>query len=247
MSAQLGFYLAAGTSVFLIGLSKGGVGGMLGPLITATMALALPADQAVGLLLPLLIAGDLFAISAHWGNWARQHVIRLVPASVIGVLAAVTLLSEVSPTQLRRGLAVVIILFLLYKLFEARLLRRLTYQSKAWHGSLAGGIAGFTSGLAHVGGPPISIYLLLQQLPPPNYAATSALFFAILNLIKLPFYGWAGLIDLPMLGRMLWFLPLLPLGVWLGKLFTRKVALKVFENIILVLLFLSAIFLLLRS
>jgi uncharacterized membrane protein YfcA len=247
MSPDLAYHLAAGTSVFLIGLSKGGVGGMLGPLITATMALALPADQAVGILLPLLIAGDAFAVAAHWGHWVKIHVVRLVPASVIGVLIAVALVADINPLHLRRGLAVLIFLFVLYRLFEKRIVKGLAYQSKPWHGLLAGSVAGFTSGLAHVGGPPVSIYLLMQDLSPSNYAATSALFFALLNLIKLPFYGLAGLIDLTLLGRVVWLLPLLPLGVWLGKRFTQRVQSAIFEYVIVALLLLSMAFLLLGA
>lgn len=247
LESQFTFLLAAGTSIFLIGLSKGGVGGMLGPLITATMALVVPADQAIGLLLPLLIAGDLFAIAAHWGRWARPHAVRLIPGSVVGVLLAVLVIADVAPGQLRRGLAILIVAFILFRLFERRFRVRPTYQARAWHGAAAGSIAGFTSGLAHVGGPPISIYLLLQQLPPPEYAATSALFFAALNLIKVPFYGLAGLFEIPLLVRVVWLLPLLPIGVWSGRWFAHRVRREVFERIILGLLVLSAIFLFLRS
>jgi uncharacterized membrane protein YfcA len=246
VDAGASFYLAAGVSLFLIGLSKGGVGGMLGPLITATMALAVPADEAIGLLLPLLIAGDAFAIAAHWGKWARQHVIRLLPASVIGVAAAALVVADISPAQLRRGLGLVILLFIGYRLLEGRLIEGIDYRSRPWHGRVAGVVAGFTSGLAHVGGPPVSIYLLLQRLPPPTYAATSALFFAVLNLIKVPFYGLAGLFNPSLVVRTIPLLPLLPTGVWAGKRFAQRVRREIFEAIILGLLLLSAVFLLLR-
>jgi hypothetical protein len=112
---------------------------------------------------------------------------------------------------------------------------------------LAGLAAGFSSGLAHVGGPPVSIYLLLQDLPPPTYAATSALFFAVLNLIKIPFYGFAGLFDLQLVLRTLPLIPLLPLGVWVGKRFAHRVRRETFERIILFVLVLSALTLALRA
>lgn len=247
MQPSLSFYLAAGVSITLIGLSKGGVGGMLGPLVTATMAMVLPANVAVGLLLPLLIVGDAFAVAAHWGRWSRYHVVRLVPASALGVLLAVGILTSVSPLLLRRGLALLILAFLGYRSVSSRFRRSAAYEHQGWHGPAAGAVAGFTSGLAHVGGPPISIYLLLQNLSPSTYAATSALFFAALNLIKLPLYGLSGLIQLPVLIRTLWLLPLMPLGVWAGRWFTRRVAQETFERVIMGLLLMSAVFLLLET
>lgn len=246
MELGLSFYLAAGASLLLIGLSKGGVGGMLGPLVTATMALAVPADIAIGLLLPLLIAGDAFAVAAHWRRWSRIHVLRLVPASAIGVVLAVAVITHIRPEHLRRGLAVLILIFIVYRVSAGWIHPVVQYQSRWWYGPLAGAVAGLTSGLAHVGGPPISIYLLLQDLPPEVYAATSALFFAALNLIKLPFYGASGLIRLPILVRTFWLLPLLPIGVWLGKKFALWVAKETFERIILALLVVSAILLLIE-
>lgn len=247
MSDGLLFYLATGVSLLLIGLSKGGVGGMLGPLVTATMALVLPADQAIGLLLPLLIVGDAFAIAAHWRHWSGLHARRLVPASILGVILAMVLLTDLPPLILRRGIGLIILLFILFRWLEPRLRRDAKLVVRPWHGHLAGASAGFTSSLAHVGGPPISIYLLVNELPPPVYAATSALFFAVLNLIKLPFYILAGLLMPDLLWRTLPLLPLLPLGVWLGKAFAHRMPLATFNRLILGLLLLSAASLLLGA
>ena len=241
------FYLATGAALLLIGLSKGGVGGMLGPLITAVMAMVLPADQAIGLLLPLLIAGDIFAIAAHWRRWSGVHARRLIPASVVGVIVAVALVADLPPLVLRRGIAVIILLFVIFRWLESRLRGQLQPTIRPWHGHLAGAVAGFSSSLAHVGGPPISIYLLVSELPPPVYAATSALFFAVLNLIKLPFYGLAGLLTPDLLWRAAPLLPLLPIGVWLGKAFAHRVPRMIFDRLIVGLLLMSAASLLLTG
>ncbi|MBK5107995.1 MAG: TSUP family transporter [Anaerolineales bacterium] len=77
---------------------------------------------------------------------------------------------------------------------------------------IAGTITGFSSALAHTGGPPVSIYLLLQDVTPRVFIATSAIFFFLLNWIKVPYYWCAGLFDFQQLWQIAWLLPLVPLG-----------------------------------
>ena len=107
-------------------------------------------------------------------------------------------------------------------------------------GLLAGGVAGFTSSVAHTGGPPVAIYLLLQNVQPRVFAATSAIFFMILNYIKVPFYYAADLFNFDLLGQMLWLLPLVPLGVWVGKWVVVRVSKQAYDKLILFLLIISA-------
>jgi uncharacterized membrane protein YfcA len=108
---------------------------------------------------------------------------------------------------------------------------------------LAGSIAGFTSSIAHTGGPPISIYLLLRNLQPRVFAATSAIFFLILNYIKVPFYFAAGVFNFVLLSELIWLLPMVLLGVWAGKWFVVRVSKEQYDNLILAMLAVSAIML----
>ena len=236
----------AGVCTFMIGLSKGGLGGMAGPLITALMALVIPGDQVLGLVLPLLIAGDVFAVAAHWKNWERRLVVLLVPGAVLGVSAATFFLTRLSNSALRRALAVIILIFIAAKLFEGSLSISRKAAARGWVGTIAGSVAGFTSTLAHAGGPPVTIYLLMQDLTPTTFVATSALFFMALNWIKVPYYLFAGLFDFELLRNFLWLLPLLPAGVLSGKWLVKRVGKQPFEIIIYLLLTLSAVLLLIK-
>ena len=238
--------ITAGVSTFLIGLSKGGLGGMAGPLITALMALVIPADQVLGLVLPLLIAGDIFAVSAHWKNWERRLVLLLIPGAVVGVTAATFFLTRVSAEVLQRALAIIILIFIVIKLIESALSSSKIRGAGGWIGTIAGAVAGFTSTLAHAGGPPVTIYLLTQNLKPTTFVATSALFFMALNWIKVPYYLYAKLFDIDLIIRFLWLLPLLPAGVWTGKLLVQRVGRRPFEIAIYILLTVSAFLLLIR-
>jgi uncharacterized membrane protein YfcA len=155
-------------------------------------------------------------------------------------------ISSVSPEVLRRTLGVIALLFVLYKLLENRLLGTAVYTAQNWHGLLTGGVAGFTSTLAHTGGPPIAIYLLLQNLTPRVFVATSALFFTALNWIKVPSYYFIGLFHMDQLRQVMWLLPLLPLSVWLGKQFAQKIDKVLFDRIIIFLLAVSGVLLLIK-
>ena len=174
--------------IFLISLSKGGLGGMAGNLATPLMAMVMPVNQVLALLLPFMLLADVFSIAMHWRKWNARLFWLLIPGGVVGVAIGTYFIANVSPHVLKIGLAIIALLFVAYKLLEKRILGSVKYQEKNWHGWLAGSTAGFTSALAHSGGPPISIYLMLQDVTPGVFIATSVLFFAILNWIKVPFY-----------------------------------------------------------
>ncbi len=233
-------------AAFLTGLSKGGLGGMLGALVTALLALVMPLDQAVALALPILMFGDVFAVAAHWRRWERRIIFLLLPGALIGVALGTYVLTNVPATVLRRALGVLIILFISYRLMERRILTSLRYSPRPWHGLAAGGLSAFGSTLANAGGPPISIYLLLQDLAPAVFAATAALYFAVLNWVKVPYYYYAGIFHLELLLRTIWLAPLVPLGVWIGRQAVQKVDKARFEWVVLALLTISALLLLTR-
>lgn len=215
----------------------------MGALITPIVALVMPIDQAIGLLLPVFIVGDAFALAAHWQRWDRRIIWLLLPGGLVGITLGTLVLTSISPEALKQAIAIIIFLFVLYRVFESRLLSLLHYRSRKWHGWLAGGTAGFASALAHAGGPPVVIYLLMQNLAPAVFAATSILFFAVTNWIKLPYYYQAGLLDFERLLPLVWLAPLLPLGVWLGRRWAERINPVVFDRIILVFLAITGIFL----
>lgn len=237
------YYGTIGLAIFLTGLSKGGLGGTMGALITPLVALVMPIDQAIGLLLPIFIVGDAFALAAHWRGWDVRLIWLLLPGGLVGITLGTFVLTSISPAALKRALAIIIFLFVCYRLLEPRILKLLQYRPQKWHGWLAGGVAGFGSTLAHAGGPPVVIYLLMQNLTPAIFAATSVLFFAVTNWIKVPYYYQAGLLDLDALLPLIWLAPLVPLGVWIGRGLAERIDPAVFDRIILVLLAMTGLFL----
>jgi len=228
---------------FLIGLSKGGLGGSAGALATPLLALVMPADKVIGLILPILMLADIFAVALHWGHWNRKLVLLLLPGALVGVIMGTFLITNAPTETLRTLLGIIILIFALYKIFERRILRNLEYKSKDWHGLVAGTITGFSSALAHTGGPPVSIYLLMQQVTPRVFIATSALFFFILNWIKVPFYFYADLFDFEALRQIAWLLLLVPIGVVAGRWLASRFDRAAYEKIIVFLLLINGLLL----
>ncbi|NUM48854.1 MAG: sulfite exporter TauE/SafE family protein [Anaerolineales bacterium] len=165
---------------------------------------------------------------------------KLIPGAVVGVTIGTFFITNAPTATLRLMLGIIVLIFAGYKLLEARLFRDVVYQPHDAHGIFAGSVAGFSSALAHTGGPPVSIYLLLRQVPPRTFNATSALFFAIINWIKVPYYFYAGLFDFQQMQALAWLLPLLPLGVWGGKTLAEKISRTAFERVVVGLLVVTA-------
>ena len=165
----------------------------------------------------------------------------LIPGAVVGVIMGTVLITNAPTDTLRTILGVIVMIFALYKLVEKRIMKAMVYHPRDWHGLVAGTITGFSSALAHTGGPPVSIYLLMQEVTPRAFIATSALFFFFLNWIKVPLYLYADLFDLDLLKQIIWLLPLVPLGVVVGRWFAGRVDPVTFEQIIVVLLLVNAL------
>ena len=230
---------------FLIGVSKGGFGG-LGALLTPLLALVLPVALAVGVLLPMLMVGDAFAIYMYWKEWDINLVKRTLPAGVVGALAGTALLSWLPPDGLRVILGIFVLLLVAYKFVSDRI-QAMRYEPRLWHAPAAGFLSGIASGMFNNGGPAFSSYLLLQKLMPRPFIATSAIYFALLNLIKVPGFLYTGVLDLPLLFSLWWVFPFIPIGIWVARITLTRVSPSAFEWIIITLLIFSSLWLLWQS
>ncbi len=146
---------------FMIGFAKGGFSG-LGALLTPILALVLPVAFAVGVLLPMLMVGDVFAVTMYWKEWDLDLVKRMLPAGIIGALAGTFLLSSVSPEGLRLILGIFVLGLVAYKFLSDRI-QAIRYEPRSWHAPAAGFLAGIASGMFNSGGPSFNSYLLFKS------------------------------------------------------------------------------------
>ncbi len=229
-------------AAFLVGFSKAGVAGTLGPFVTVLMALAIGADDAVGLLLPILIIADWFTVAAHWRHWDLSIYRRLLAAAAVGIVIGSFIISTVDEAALRRIIAISMLVFAVFYAFSKSVRLDPSKQKRnAWP---AGVISGVVSTLAHLGGPPIFVYLMTTNLSPRRFVATSAFLFASINLLKVPGYLAAGLFDGDLIVSTMWAWAMIPIGVLVGRALVDRINREWFERVTVVLLAAGALVLL---
>ena len=231
-------------AVMLIGLSKTGFGPGAGVLATPLVALVMPAHQAVGILLPVLCACDLFSMYFYRRMWHRSALFSLLPGAIVGIAfgALFLWLGVSSEKVLKVGIGIIALLFVAYQSLRTWISASIRkYHPKIWHGWLFGLVAGFTSSVAHAGGPPVVIYLLPQQLGRMLFVGTTVFFFATVNYVKLIPYAWLGLLSSGNLSVSLALMPLVPIGTCLGFWLNRRMTDTIFNRVIYVLLFLMGL------
>lgn len=232
------FYAAAIPAVILFGISKGGFGGGLGVLAVPLMALVISPVRAAAILLPILCVMDLVALWKFRGKWVWPELRVLLPASLIGILTGTMLFEYMSAAVIRLIVGVVAIVFTLHFWINKQRSNssNLVNYPRSF-GLIGASVAGFTSFVAHSGGPPISMYLLRRPLDRTDFAATSIVFFAVVNYVKLVPYTWLGQFDSDNLATSAALVILAPIGVLIGVWLHRRVSDRFFFAFVYVLLF----------
>ena len=233
------FYAVAVPAVLLMGLSKSGFASGFGALATPLMALAIPVPQAAAIMLPLLLVMDGVGLKALFALRDRALIRLLLPAGLLGTVIGTLLFGLLSSKTVAGVVGALTLLFLA---------QRLLFPPHAdapppprWLGFMLGMASGFTSFVAHAGGPPVSAYVLPLRLAPITYAATMATYFAAVNLSKWLPYAWLGLIDWRNMTTALVLVPLAPVGVWVGVRMVRFIRPVVFYRLIYAGMFLTGV------
>lgn len=232
------FYAVAIPAVLLFGISKGGFGGGLGAAAVPLMALTVSPVQAAAILLPILCVMDLVALWKFRGKWILPELKILLPASVLGIVVGTLLFEYMSAALIKLIVGIVAITFTLhFWIGKWRPLQANTDYYPRAYGIVGGSIAGFTSFVAHSGGPPISMYLLRRPLDRMDFAATAVAFFAVVNYVKLIPYAWLGQLSTDNLATSAALVVLAPIGVLFGTWLHARISDRSFFWLVYVLLF----------
>lgn len=223
------------------GFSKTGIPGV-SILFVAIFANIMPARQATGIVLPLLIFADLFAVAVYRRNLEWRRVGRLLPWAVAGVVGGWLALGSIDDAQTRRVVGVIIAAMLaLHVVRKRRATDEVVAQAPAWFGPAAGLMAGFTTMVANAAGPVMTLYLLAMRLTKLEFLGTGAAFFLLINWIKVPFITQLDLINPASLGVNLKLLPAVAVGAWAGRWVVARVNQAWFENTALALTAVAAV------
>jgi uncharacterized protein len=239
MVTQPSFYLAAVPAVILLGLSKGGFAG-LGVLGMPLMALTIPPVQAAAITLPILIVQDMVSVWAYRREWDRANLEILLPGAVAGIVLAFLLAARVPDAAVALVLGVIAVAFALRRFVRGRQTGAPTPASRLNRpaGWFWGAAAGFTSMVAHAGGPPFQVYVMPQRLPREVFVGTGVVFFALVNLIKVPPYLALGQFTAENLATSAVLFPLAIAATWAGVRLVRRVSGERFYDIVYALLLL---------
>jgi uncharacterized protein len=232
------FFAAATFGILLTGVFKGGFGGGPGGIAVALMSMFIAPADAAGIVLPILCVMDIFGLLAYRDSWSREQMKIVLPGALAGIALGALAFGTVPVTWVRLLIGVIAVTFTLNRWFG--IVQRLSaHRGKPGPvvGVICGALSGFTSTMAHAGGPPYLVYMLPQRLDKTVFVGTMVVFFAVVNYLKLvPFY-WLGQLSIANLGLSLLFAPLAPLGIWLGLRLERWMPEKLFYRISYTILF----------
>ncbi|OYX63740.1 MAG: hypothetical protein B7Y89_04720 [Novosphingobium sp. 32-60-15] len=184
---------ACAFAVILVGMAKGGFSG-LGALGTPVAALVLPPTVAAAILLPILIVQDVVSVWSFRHSWDRWIVGWMLPGAIIGIGIGWAIAASVDEKIMMAVLGAITLLFGVYRMWVERGGRVVAAStSSGWVGSLFGVATGFTSQIAHAGGPPFQMWVTPRKLPHLRYAGTNSILFAAINWVKVPSYMALGI------------------------------------------------------
>ncbi len=227
----------------MVGMSKTGLSG-LGLMIVPLLANAFGGRPSVGLLLPILIFGDVFAVSWYNRHAVWKHVLRLIPWAIIGIAAGALTGNNISESTFNRLLAGIVILGIILLVWQDLRSKKVDVPDYWWFSALLGLAGGFATMIGNAAGPIMALYLLSMRLPKNNFIGTGAWFFFIVNISKVPIhvFSWKTIkLQSFMLDAMM--IPAIAAGAALGIFLVRFFPERIYRIFIILTTLLAAILL----
>jgi uncharacterized membrane protein YfcA len=230
------FYVAATPAVILLGLSKGGFSGV-GMLSLPLMALFISPVQAAAITLPILMVQDAVSVWAFRRSWSPRNLVLLLSGAIVGIVIGYFLAAQVSDAAVKLTVGAISVAFAVRRLIlERGRTEVVPAPADVPRGLFWGLITGFTSMIAHAGGPPFQIYVLPQRLNREVFVGTGAILFGLINWLKVPPYYALGQFTYENLATSFVLFPLAIASTWAGVVLVRRVPAERFYTLIYVLL-----------
>jgi uncharacterized membrane protein YfcA len=243
---SLNEWLLAIAAAFLLGVAKGGIKGF-GAIITTLLAIVFGSKASTGVLMPLLIVGDVFAVIYYNRHAQWSYLRKLMPWVVIGVLIGVWYGKDLPESAFKQGMAAIIFLSVLL-MWVADHRKSFKIPDNKFFASIMGSLAGFATMVGNLAGPFSELYFLALKTPKEVFIGTSAWLFFLTNIFKLPFHIWTWeTISIYSLKVDLLLLPPLVLGLFTGVSLVKVVKESHFRVLIMILTGLGAIFIFFRN
>lgn len=221
------FYVLLAAAI--VGFTKTSVGGV-GILAVLLIALVFPGKTSPGVLLPMLIVADIMAVVYYRRDCKWDIILRLLPATVVGILIGF-LIVDIVPVELFRTFLGYLILAMLGLNLLVEFKKR-NISGNKFFTHFVGSMAGASSMIANAAGPVFGIYLLQMGLKKEEFVGTRSWFFLVMNIIKVPFSLSLGLITTESLTLNLWCIPVILAGAYIGAKVLKMINLTLFKWLI---------------
>jgi len=219
-------WVLLGLSGLLIGMSKTGISGV-GLMVVPILANAFGGRPSVGLLLPILLFADVFAVTWYHRHAQWKHILRLLPWAFAGIVLATLVGKSISDQSFNRLLAALVIGGIAILIWHDIRSDKIKVPQSRWFAGVMGLLGGFSTMIGNAAGPVMALYLLSMRLPKNTYIGTGAWFFFIVNLSKVPLHIWSWktiTVNTVLLDIMV--IPAIAagavLGIWLVRLLPEK-------------------------
>ncbi len=228
------------SAAFVLGLSKSGIKG-ISSIIVAMLVFVFGAKSSTGVLLPMLIVGDIFAVIYYHRHAQWKYLIRLLPFMMVGVLLGTWIGDSLTEEIFRKSMAGVI-LFSVMVMFWWDQRKSKNVPKHIGFAGVMGLTAGFTTMVGNLAGSFANIFFLAMRLPKDAFIGTTAWLFLIINLFKVPFHIWSWeTIRLETIQVSAVTIPAIFLGLYFGIRILKKVNDILFRRFILIMTGLGAI------
>ena len=228
-------------TAFLVGFSKTGIGGVM-MLAIPLLASEFGGRDSTGIILPMLIIGDIFAIWYYRGSVLWRNVLTPLPWGILGILLGAIVGNYLNDNTFVKLIGTIVLFCLALIIYTEIKGNNFVVPSTPWFYITVGILSGFASMIGNAAGPIFSIYLLALGFKKNNYMGCNAWFFFIINITKLPFqiFMWnnIGIKTLTIAGFML---PFITLGAIIGYFVLKKINEKHFRYLIIIMTGIAAI------
>jgi uncharacterized membrane protein YfcA len=238
-----GQWIILALSGLLIGMSKTGITGV-GMMVVPLLANAFGGRPSVGLLLPILVFADVFAVSWYNRHAQWKHILRLIPWAFAGIITATIVGKSISDQTFNRLLAILVIGGVGILVWQDIRAGKIKIPKSRWFAGGMGLLGGFATMIGNAAGPLMSLYLLSMRLPKNSYIGTGAWFFFIVNVSKVPLHVWSWkTITLSSFLLDVMMIPAITAGAFLGIWLVRLLPEKYYRILVIVTTLLSALLL----
>ena len=241
LNISITVWLLTLVSAFLVGLSKSGIKG-IGMVTIPLMVYLYGAQASVGILLPILVFGDIMALIQYHKSGRFKEILRLFPFAAVGIIVAVLVGSYINDKQFRDAIAGVLLLSLVIMLFNEIRGKKESLSNSIFFRSFFGITGGFATMIGNAAGPIFNLYILSMRMPKNSFIGTGAWFFLALNLFKVPFhvFSWHTITTQTFQMDIL-MIPGIIVGAIAGKRIVKLIPEKAYRLFIYVVIFLSSV------